>query len=401
MGRYEQRYYDGAEWTDRAASGGVELNDPIEPVSAAVDEELVADETVMMGSSTLGDLVGGAQTVAPAAAGAVAQPAAVAPGAGDTKSLSGFLDSIGNPARMRETPELPLALGGVGGGLVGLGVLGLVIGESQSRGAIIGASILILVLAFAAALKVLGQQPWLRTAATACCSVGLFGLVGGLILAGENVGSSEFGLFLLLTGALHLAAWVAPGFRGRPLMLGGGLVATSFGLATLVAGGSDCDDPFGRGFEECNFAEEAAGQIGLSTGAGIVMLLIGAALLFAVRKLDQMDYRGTAETVAAAAIITLIFGAIALSVDLGSTGNSLVVIAVGLGLGIVGHMAARRALTWTGAALVAGGVISLITNLIEPDDTRVAALVVVVIGASLIGVPRFIQMQAAQKAAAG
>ena len=415
MGRFEQRYYDGTSWTDQVATNGQQQTNPLEaiasppdatddltqPPSSSVFSELSGhgDATPASGSAIVPEVAlgGGEATVSPGvtpAAAAVAGASATefgGSGGSSEKSLTGFLDSLGDVARQRETPELPLALGGLGGALAGIGLLTLV-GQDANQGAIIAMSLAVIAMAFGIAFKLLGEQPWLRTAATALCSVGLFGFAGGLILTGSDPSA---GLFFLLTGVLHLGLWFAPGFRGRPLMLGGGIFATAFGLALLVAGSRDsCTfDIFSP--SECNPFEEFFAQVGLSTGAGIVMLAIGGALLFGIRKLDADGYRGTAETAAAAAIVTMLFGAIALSIDLGSVANGLLVAAVGLGLGLVGHQGQRRGLTWTGAALVGGGVLSLIGNLVTTDDQTAGALVLVVVGAALVGVPRFIQQQIA------
>lgn len=408
LGRGDLRYYDGSVWTDQIRIGDISQSDPLEapaPVESATPFDPSQDVTAVIAPGTnpaMSDPQQGAHaapvaaSVAPTAAPTVA-PAESSPAA----SAQSFIDSLGDLARRRETADLPLALGGVGGALVGIGLV-VLIGQSGSRGAILGGAIAALAVALLAAFKFLGDQPWLRTAATACASAGLFALGGGLILAGETSDNSP-GLFLLLVGVLHLVAWVAPGFRGRPFMLGGGLIATSFGLALLVAGGR-CEDDFFGG-SGCNFAEDAASQVGLSTGAGAVLLVIGVGLLFGLRKLDGDGYHGVAATVAAAAIVTNIGGAGALSIDLGSTANSLFVIVVGLGLGIIGHQGARqagvidarRALTWTGAAMVAAGVVSLVTNLVTADDATTAGIIIVLLGAALIAIPRFVQIQAANR----
>ena len=125
--------------------------------------------------------------------------------------------------------------------------------------------------------------------------------------------------------------------------------------------------------------------------------MIGLALLVAVRKLDLAGKTGIATTVAAACIVTLVFGAIALSVDFGATGNGFIVGLIGLALGLVGHLGSRRAMTWTGAALVATGVITLVTSTVDTESPTPSALLLILIGAILIGVPRFIQLQAAAK----
>lgn len=351
-GRHEQRYYDGANWTDSVVTAGVPSTDPMEQAAPV-------------------------------------QPAAGTDDGGPG-STSAFLASLGPTAYQREQPELPLALGGVGGLLVGSGIIAL-IGQGGSRGAILGASALVLAIAFAAAFKLLGEQPWLRAAATAMCAIGIVGFVGGLILAGSP-GSNAPGAFFLITGVLHLGAWVLPGFRGRPFMLGAGIVATALGIAVLIAStDSDC------GFGGCNDVEEALGRIGVSTAVGVVLLFLGCAMLLAIRKLDGDGFHGTAETVAAGAIGTLLVGAIALSAQLGSTGNSLLVMAVGLGMGFVGHQGGRRALTWVGAALLAGGVISFVTNFITTDDPTAGSILLIVLGAALVAVPRFVQLNVANR----
>lgn len=353
--RHQQRYFDGAVWTHHVTSGGVVGVDPIHPGPPA-------------------------QPGPPA----VASPTAVGPNAVASETPKGsFLDSLGRDAVERPTPDFPTAVGGIGGFLVGGGLVAL-IGQSGEQVAVVIAGLLTFGAALAVMLFVVPKLGFLASPAVSAATVGIFVVAAGLILSDEGVaGADEPFQLLLLAGLLCLVAFVAPGFRGRPLMLGIGLVAVPIALAGLVAGGETCDS-----FDaDCNAFENAAGSAGLSSGAGVVLAALGCAMLFLVRKLDALGRVGMATTVAAACIVNLGIGAFALAVDLGNTGGPLLVAAAGIALGIVGHLGRRRGLTWTGAVLAAGGFVVGVGNLVDPDSSTLGAIVAMVTGVVVIGTP--------------
>ena len=240
LGRFEQRFYDGTAWTARVQTNSNESHDPIEatsPTSGTTDRSPDAEVTRVV--------------AAPSASGAAAPSPAPGAGAAPAAGAVAFLDALGPHALERERPELPLALGGLGGALASLGII-VLIGQNGSQGTILAGAVVALAVAVAVIFKVVEAQPWLRSAAVGAAAVAFFALAVGIV-GPDTTSENAFGLFLLIGGLLHLAAWVAPGFRGRPFMLGGGLIATAIGLAVLVAGGRCESTNF---VNQCNFAED-------------------------------------------------------------------------------------------------------------------------------------------------
>lgn len=332
--RHQRRYFDGTTWTDHVANGTEVATDPMRPVTPSTPDR-------------------------------------------------SFLDSLGRDATTRSAPDFPTAMGGIGGLIVGVGIVAL-ISQSGEQVAIVLAGLVTFALALAIVLFVAPNVGFLTSPAVSVAVVGIFATAIGVIVSDDgSTGTDTPFHVLLLAGLLCVAVWGLPGFRGRPLLLGVALVVIPLALAGLVASGTSCES-----FEsDCNPFESAAGSAGLSSGAGVVLAIIGCLMLLAVRKLDALDRPGLATTFAAACIINLVIGAFLLAVDLGSTGGPLLVALAGVALGVVGHLGERRGLTWTGAALAAGGVVVAVFDLVDTDSSTFGGIVAVLTGAIVIGAP--------------
>lgn len=375
--RFQRRWFDGTGWTDHVANGAQVTTDPMQP--AAPSSVVGGPPTQRLAPPTFGGSPPSSTTGALGTAGPT-------PGDGPAVATSpdrSFLDSLGPNATGRSAPDFAWAMGGIGGVLVGGGLVAL-IGQSGERFAIVLAGLATFGAALAVMLFVVAKVRYLASPAVSAATIGIFATAIGLIVSDDSAPSSDAPAHVfLLAGLLCLVVWALPGFRGRPLLLGIGLVVVPLSLAGLVAGGEACDS-----FDtDCNAFENAAGSAGLSSGAGIVLALIGFAMLFGVRKLDSIGRHGLATTVAAACIINLVIGAFLLAIDLGSTGGPLLVALAGVALGVVGHLGGRRGLTWTGAALAAGGLSTAIFDLVDADSGTVGGILAIVTGAVVIGAP--------------
>ena len=168
----------------------------------------------------------------------------------------------------------------------------------------------------------------------------------------------------LLMALLFLALWVAPGFRGQNLMLALGLFALLAAFGSLTGGASSSSD-----------SGDALLPVGLTENIGRqgVIYLVGAALLLGgTWWLDRRGYRGTGTALCAAGLAAALTGVVLLANSFGEVSGPIFVLVVGLAVCIVGSHGARRATTWTGAALVAGGAVSLLASLVKPNSSVAA-----------------------------
>ena len=130
-GRFQQRYWDGARWTEHVATEGRAMVDPMGAVavvpfatpSSAFDPEA-------------------AQSASVAEAGTAGDDASTRPGA------IALLDRLGEPARERTRPSLRAAVSGLGGAVLAIGVIALVAGYSAGRGRIIAGAVGVMIAAF-------------------------------------------------------------------------------------------------------------------------------------------------------------------------------------------------------------------------------------------------------------
>jgi hypothetical protein len=412
-GRYQQRWWDGAEFTDRVRTGDDETTDPL---GATPSIPFVTPDT------------------------------ALAPPPG---RVARFLQSLGPDARRRPSPRLGLALAGIGGAIASAGAAALITGEEghQGRGVVAG----LIVLANALCTRLFVRCPEsVRSAAVGA------GAVGIVVTVAAITSKTDSGTWpLLLLAAVLLAAWVLPGFRGRPLMLGLAAAALVAGLVSAVDGGGS-DDPFSSGgtsiasdggwsmyppdtlpggltYEECDrilmedgfdampdecfytpdpvyddgsfddgYYDDGGYSMGPSllfpfgfgtdtTQQGTVALLSGAVLMGGVLLLDRRRWHGIATSLVPAGVVASTVGLGLLVTDFDSTAaGALLATAVGALVAGVGSAGDRRATTWWGAALASLGSIAFVVSLVEPSSFNGGAVTVLCVGLLLAGVPTII-----------
>lgn len=373
-GRYEQRYWDGTQWTGEVATGGVRAIDP-------------------MGASPVIPVATPASAFAPPDA----PSAAAATNASPESAVDRFIGSLGEPARERPPARLRATLGGLGGASLAVGVLAALTGDDPSRGLVAAVAAAIAVAAIVVRLFVHVDE--LRAAA-----VGMFVVAAPVLGVAATVddGSSTF-LTGLVVAVLLVAAWAAPGFRGTNLFL-------AIGLLALLAAFGSLSSPDTSDLDRCNqfledgdfdsFDEQCQGVFDEEGGGGFTLLptevtgtvgdqgaiyLVGAALLLgATWALDRRRLHGTATAFAVAGLIGALVGTGLILVQLEGSAASLFVAAVGLVVCAVGSHGARRATTWWGAALVASGVISFLAIQIGSDSASGAGAVGIVAGVALV-----------------
>lgn len=394
-GRFQQRYWDGAKWTEHVATGGQQQIDPL-GVSPVVP--IAIPPTALPGASASSPSMTDTTQAFAAPTGSAASNRVVA-----------TLESMRPDSHERRTPSLTAALAGLGGVLVAFGVL-ITIGDDPSVGVIIAVSLAI--VAAAVAVKwFLGTRPQAGAAALGALVVGLVAFGAGIAEATDKgPGVLVFGL----VGGLHVAAWLLKPFRGKTLLVGLGSLALVGALASLpdafdggVAGDDaverceefleegdfdrydeeNCDDVLFSNFEDVgNDILPGVFTDGVGS-AGWIYLLCSAGLLGATWWLDRKAYRGTATGLAASGLVSATVGASLLAEDIGDTGGAFLVLMVGVVVCLVGSHGSRRATTWWGAALAVIGLLVLLASIIEPTSTSAGAMVAFLAGALLIGVP--------------
>ena len=347
-GRYQQRYFDGTNWTAHVFHNGEQLVDP-----------LGATLSIPFATPASGPTAGPPATAAaPSSTGTAATPA---PPSNSPSSSMPWVPTPGRDHRCacrspspgseapRPRPESPRPSS-----------------ATTTRGRRLAiAAVLIVAIAYAVRLGV-QSQPEIRSAAVGAVVIG----IPGLALAAT--GSETGGGTLVLAAVLLLAAWALPGMRGRPLMLGAGAVAL---VAALTAVGGDTA---GSG-ELFDFA--AADFIG-----GMAWLFIAAAvvLLAMVWWLDAHGYRGVGTSLVVAALLASALAVVKVVEDLGSTGAALLLALAGLAVAAVGDHGDRRASTWFGVAVAAIGTVAVFASALEPTRTADRAATFILAGLVLI-----------------
>ena len=343
-GRYEQRWWNGTDWTANVATAGAQAIDP-------------------MGNSP----------VIPFATPATATSSEVA-----VASTAGirFLDRMGRPALERSTPSLRAALAGIGGAVMAASVLGLAGGDAVEEANRTG-------LTIAAVLLVVAG--WLVRRATkmtepAAAAVGIAGV--GVVAAAAFIGfrgDSGATISGSIAAILFLALWALPGFLGHNLMLGAGLLAAVGTIGSLTASG-------GSVFDEGSdlLPVEVTDNIG---SQGAVYLAAAALLLGLTWVLDRRGYRGTATAACAAGLLSALVGVALLANSFSETSGPVFVCIVGFLVCLVGSHGGRRATTWTGAGLAAAGLVAFVAVQVQPESNLDAGITGIVAGALLVALP--------------
>lgn len=345
-GRFQQRYFDGSNWTAHVInSGGEQTIDPL-------------GTTVAVPFST--------PTSSPMADASAVTPTTPA---GTASSLRGFLDGLGPETRTRPSVHLSIALAGAGGAAAASGLAVAIIGDSNSskpRNVVAAATVVVIAYVLRLGVK---SQPEMRSAAVGAAAVGIPGLAAATTNVGDGGGT------LVLAAVLLIAAWALPGMRGRPLLLGAGAVALVLALTTFGNNTADGTEVFDLG---------PADVIG---GEAWLFVIVAVAFLAMVWWLDENGFHGVGTSLVVAAILATAFGVLKVVQDLGSTGAALLLAAAGLAVAVVGDHGQRRATTWFGVAVAAVATIAAFFSALEPSSTGGTASTLIFSGLALAAVP--------------
>jgi hypothetical protein len=288
-----------------------------------------------------------------------------------------FLERLGPDAKERPVPGLRIAVAGLGGAVGSVGILVAATGDSPSRGAIVGVSAALIAIAWV--LRWFVYAPEVGSAAVGMVVVGIAAFAVAATVGDSSTGS----LTALLMAALFIAAWVAPGFRGRNLLLGLGAFALVVAIGALAGGGADQ--------EVVSLPTVVTDSIGRQ---GAVYLVCAAVLLAGTWWLDRRGFSGAGTALVSAGMVASLVGTALLVQQFGDTSGPLFVSLVGLAVCVVGSHGGRRATTWWGAALLAGGFVAFIAVVVEPDSSTavggvgIGAGVLLVVAPIVVGVVR-------------
>jgi hypothetical protein len=323
---------------------------------------------------------------------------------------AGFLARLGAWAGRRAEPRLWISLAGAGCALAVAGVVTISgdaqVGEDGFDGSRVPGILLCLVLAAAGyvLLHWFAESPAATAGVTAIAlAVPPFFYFLTFDADGTPPWSAEG--ILALSALVWLVSYVMGPARGRPLLLGAGLVAVVLLAFQLT------EEPFSAGFEttfvdESPFApaepfpsdepfpgdDEFAGQGDEPdpTTLGIISLVFGAAYLVAARLLDRRGFAGTATPFVVASLAAIPAGIAFLGEDLEQAGAGGAAIVAGLVVAWLGARGGRRASTVIGAGGVALGIVLIIADAMEessPTSIGVALLIAggaVALGAQLL-----------------
>ena len=337
-GRFQQRYFDGAKWTEHVATGGTQQVDPL-----------------------------GASTVIPFATPPTAFASAGGKGAGVIK----FLDAAGADSRDRPIPSLRAAVAGLGGAVLAIGVLVATLGDDPSRGLEIAISAALLAAAWA--LRTSVKLDEVRSAAVGMAVVAIPATVAAVTGSTGTNSSSDFGPLFALAVAF-IAAWALPGFKSRNLLLALGAIALVLAFGSLTSGDSS------DSFLPTAFSDSVGDQ-------GMIYLLGGALYLGFTWWLDRKGHRGTGTAFAAAGLVSTLIGTSTLAGEFGESSAPVFILAVGLVVAFVGSHGGRRATTWWGAVLTAIATVWFVAVQWEPGSTVAIGGVLLVSGVALIVIP--------------
>jgi hypothetical protein len=203
---------------------------------------------------------------------------------------------------------------------------------------------------------------------------------------------------LALSALVWLVSYVVGPARGRPLLLGAGLVAVVLLVFQLV------EEPFSRGFEE-SFVDETPfapdeplpgeepfpGDQGVTSEAdqpdpttlGIISLVFGAAYLVVARLLDRRGFAGTATPFVVASLVAMPGGIALLGEDIEPAGAGAASIVAGLVVAWFGARSGRRGSTVIGAAGVALGTVLIIADAMQESSPTRIGIALLIVGAAV------------------
>jgi hypothetical protein len=313
---------------------------------------------------------------------------------GDAGPMS-FLGSLGLRATQRAEPRASIVVAGAGCVLALVGVL-MISGDAGSTDGDFNRApglILSALVVGAGYFTLAGAERGpLATGGTVAAALGVPPLMFFLTFDQDGLPPYSTEAILFVSTIAWLAAYaVGPG-RGRPFLLGAGLL----GLWASVLQLSEklFDAPFlffGAMFAFTSPEPTFDGGDDFGLGSfdapdpstiGVLSLGFGLAYVLLTRWLDRRGDHGAATPFALAALPALFVGTVAMGDDLEQAGTGVLAMAIGAALAHHGATAQRRATAWAGAAGVAIGAAVFLGDL--TDDTTLVGLLYLTAGVGLV-----------------
>lgn len=238
----------------------------------------------------------------------------------------------------------------------------------------------------------------LATAGTVAFALGVPPLMFFLTLDGSSLPPYSTEGILVVSTVAWLGAWAVGPARGRPFLLGAGLVGLWATVLQLVEGVFSA--PFdwvawvggGQYMEPDPFGPEAFGPdpFGATTfdapdptSVGVISLLAGVGYLVLARWFDRSGREGAGTPCIVAVVLALTVAVLSLAGELQEVGTGLLLVALGAAMGLYGASVGRRATTWIGAAAATLGVAVALSAL--TDDATLLGAIYVAAGAGVVG----------------
>ena len=356
-GRFEQRYWSGAEWTEWVLVAG----------SQQVDRFWD------------GPRVGGGP-----AGGAAAVPDATGPGPeGGGRHLTAPARKEALRARLigpRPPASVQSAVAAASGAAIVIGIIVLA-GDTLDRTATILLGVVITAISYGLGLA--GPE---RSRAA-----GLPGALLGpamIILAGLGEplsGTAQVVVPLLVLGAVWLAMFVAPGFTGAPILLVGTLLAAWGALVSAIWGGAlDSGDQFGRSDPWATGPVVDTGPVPLdlqsaSSSTAVFTLLAALGCVIAAGVADRKGWHVLGTPFVATGVILSFVGLYVAAFAFFGDAEAVAFLTIGVGVAllVVGALGERRGSVWLGAATGLSGLIALLVQMVDSQTGGGIALLVV------------------------
>jgi hypothetical protein len=325
----------------------------------------------------------------------------------------GFLARLGAWAGRRAEPRLWISLAGAGCALAVAGVV-IISGDAQvgEDGLSDGSRLPGIVLCLAVAAVGYALLHWFAEAPAATAGVTAIALAVPpffyfLTFDADGAPPWSAEAILALSAVVWLVSYVMGPARGRPLLLGAGLVAV------VLLAFQFMEQPFSTGFEatfvdESPFAPEepfpgeepfpedeftTQGAEPDPTTLGIISLVFGGAYLVAARLLDRRGFAGTATPFVVASLAAIPAGIAFLGDDLEAAGAGAAAIVAGLAVAWLGARSGRRASTVIGAGGVALGIVLITADAMEDSSPTSIGIALLVAGGSVALAAQLLHMQ--------
>jgi hypothetical protein len=325
----------------------------------------------------------------------------------------GFLARLGAWAGRRAEPRLWISLAGAGCALAVAGVV-IISGDAQvgEDGINDGSRLPGIVLCLAVAAVGYALLRWFADTPAATAGVTAIALAVPpffyfLTFDADGAPPWSAEAILTLSAVVWLVSYVVGPARGRPLLLGAGLVAVVLLAFQFV------EEPFSTGFEttfvdESPFAPEdpfpgeepfpgdeftTQGDEPDPTTLGIISLVFGGAYLVAAQLLDRRGFGGTATPFVVVSLAAIPAGIAFLGEDLEAAGAGAAAIVAGLVVAWFGARNGRRASTVIGAGGVALGIVLIIADAMEDRSPMSIGIALLIVGGSVALAAQLLHMQ--------